>query len=558
MKKNQKSILKTIHKVFRNNSWMFIGIILLFFILITYLIVNFFVISQDNFEKQQAVKQLAVINLEEQLSVFQLCLADTDEKFDEYSILSNQYDMELQTQIALVKKLLPEESDTMLEIQTLLQDALESRRIAVLSSTTADDSQSALLRLEEDYLPQMKVISEICNDLSQRVNEDGNKQLYQLAMIAGILMGVMILIVVFMIIILHKNEKKVEKLLKKPIQEITEAMNEMEKGNLEYQLNYLSEDEMGDLANGIRNMLNILKGHINEIGIVLSELANKKYDITMEHNYTGDFIKIETAFSTIIQELNEIFKEIMQGNYEISNTGEEVKIIADCFVEGTMENAASIEELTALMQEIVSQVQNNLLKIEEIHEEEKDVAVSVNHCKNHVDTLLKVMKKTVKTSQELDKYMQHMDEISNQIRLLSLNASIEAAAAGHMGNGFGVLAEEIRKLSDQTGVITNKSKEFVKNCVDELVEGQNVLFQTGESMEIVNNDFFRIKNKVQDVYHVSKTELLEIQRFEEGIASISQVIQKDSIQAMHLSERVEEMKYSMNKMQSKMEEFQIR
>ena len=68
-------------------------------------------------------------------------------------------------------------------------------------------------------------------------------------------------------------------------------------------------------------------------------------------------------------------------------------------------------------------------------------------------------------SQTISNFVKTINEIAEQTNLLSLNASIEAARAGDAGRGFAIVAEEIRKLADQTVKAAGQIHSIVCNSV---------------------------------------------------------------------------------------------
>lgn len=116
-------------------------------------------------------------------------------------------------------------------------------------------------------------------------------------------------------------------------------------------------------------------------------------------------------------------------------------------------------------------------------------------------------------SDEISEITSLINNIADQINLLSLNASIEAARAGESGKGFGVVADEIRKLGEQTSIGVNKITEISRNVIEkvnsvntQITEG-NAVATSGISTTQSTYDCFtsiitkieEIKNMVQNI-----------------------------------------------------------
>lgn len=553
-KQHRTSILRTIHQTFMTNIRMFIGIVLLFFALTGYLIYDFYQISQENNENLKSVHALENMNLMEQQSVLKLCLASSDETYQKLLTISQEYDMALQKQIQTLKTDLPQETDTLNQINTLLQTALSSRSMAILASQSGKQD-TALEKLEEGYLPAMESISEECQKMVSTVETRGVKSIQHLMIVAGALLFVLALVVANTVRISIKKEKQVGNMVNQPLKAITLALTELEKGNLDHQIVYESQDEMGELANKIRITVGTLSGHIEDISQVMASFAEGNYCAEIGEGYEGDFIQIQNSMIQVKRELCVIFEQLKRRSQDIAQAGEQVKTISGELAENTMENAASLEELTASVEEMVAQTHLNLEKIQNANEEEQRIYEHVGESRERMQNLMSVIAGAVSTNRQLENFMHHMDEIADQIRLLSLNASIEAAVAGAAGSGFGVVAGEIRKLSEQTSLITSQSKEYMQNCTKELTKGETLVNETGSQILQIAEDFEIVKDLMQEVYRVSENQIQEMDAFEESLASMNLVVQQDSELAFQLNTQMEAMEHSLSRMKDHMEEF---
>lgn len=556
-KRKNSSILAIIHKTLGQHQKVFLLMSLLFLAVTGYFLWNLRQIQKENVEIKQAVYDLEKDNLNEQNSVFKMCLAVSEESREEYSSLSDEYDMAIQKRIQKLRQLLPEEKEKLNQIQEVLQSALQDRQLAILNGNT-ENGQKALEILEKDYAPKMQEIASMCEELSGMVTKDCQRRIVQMQEIVVAVVVLLAVVTVGLMIVSQKQKKKIERLINVPIQEIVLAMEELEKGNLQYESSYKSENEMGMLTESIRKTVNTLRDYIGNIEQVLFALSQKEYDIADTFAYQGDFVRISGAMNTIIEELNGTIRGISQEIEIVENTGEQVKETAVVLAKGTMENAATIEELSASMEEIVGQVRNNMREMENINQKEQEITSWIENCWKGIRHSQEVMEQTVETTKYLWNFMADMDEISGQINLLSLNASIEAVRAGEAGKGFAVVAEEIRKLSEQTVIVTGKSKQYIQNCTQAVENGMNEVEQTGTEMSQIAEQVRRIRDMVKTASEVSGSQLIAMQNCEEGIADMAKLVQKYSNMAEQLEEKARTMELSVEEICVEMQQFRIK
>lgn len=556
-KRKNSSILAIIHQTLGQHQKVFLLMSLLFLAVTGYFLWNLRQIQKENVEIKQAVYDLEKDNLNEQNSVFKMCLAVSEESREEYSSLSDEYDMAIQKHIQKLRRFLPGEKEKLNQIQEVLQSALQERQLAILNGNT-EKGQKALEILEKDYAPKMQEIASMCEELSGMVTKDCQRRIEQMQEIVMAVVVLLIMVTVGLMIISQKQKKKIERLINVPIQEIVLAMEELEKGNLQYESNYKSENEMGMLTEIIRKTVNTLRDYIGNIEQVLFALSQKEYDIADTFEYQGDFVRISGAMNSIIEELNCTIRGISQEIGVVENVGEQVRETAVVLARGTLENATTIEELSASMEEIVEQVKQNMQEMERINQKEQEITSWIEDCWKGIGHSQEVMAQTVETTKYLWNFMADMDEISGQINLLSLNASIEAARAGEAGKGFAVVAEEIRKLSEQTVTVTGKSKQYIENCTQAVEIGMNEVEQTGTEMSQIAEQVRRIRDMVQNASEVSGSQLIAMQNCEEGIADMAKLVQKYSNMAEQLEEKAKTMELSVEEICVEMQKFKLK
>jgi methyl-accepting chemotaxis protein len=112
------------------------------------------------------------------------------------------------------------------------------------------------------------------------------------------------------------------------------------------------------------------------------------------------------------------------------------------------------------------QAELSFQNIEKMSSEMANVSDSVEHANVQIENLTDL-------SQNIGNIIISINSIADQTNLLALNAAIEAARAGEAGRGFSVVADEIRKLAEQTNNETNKIETLVKNIQNNVVTVKN-------------------------------------------------------------------------------------
>ncbi|QGU94431.1 chemotaxis protein [Clostridium bovifaecis] len=199
------------------------------------------------------------------------------------------------------------------------------------------------------------------------------------------------------------------------------------------------------------------------------------------------------------EKMAESSKRIIEIGASISSFDSEMKHISNILIdfaedmsEVSQSNLAIVEETTASMNGVnettsiatktlntVANSSQNLMEsnveglsqIEEIGKAKEDVLNNANVMGGKIDYLIEMVNK-------VNDIVKTVESIANQTNLLALNASIEAARAGEHGRGFSVVADEIRKLADDTTHNLKGMKSLMSNMQEAANDGKNSMDQT--------------------------------------------------------------------------------
>lgn len=285
------------------------------------------------------------------------------------------------------------------------------------------------------------------------------------------------------------------------------------------------------------------------IGQIFSKSITKpieKLEVALKRLSSGDFsqkldedVKASSEICAIIKSLNlmidevvDILKEaidtskrIKESAYSLvsickdsSNVGEEVAKSIQVIAHGTSKQVEDINESSALSSRLGEKVNRCLADSHRMIEASKTVQLSTEKGLNNIEKLIFSFNKTslsdkevlkevnilAENSKKVNEITYTIKEITEQTNLLALNASIEAARAGESGKGFVVVAEEVRRLAEQSGVsageinnIVNQIRNSVNSVLEKINYSQGMNKETEVKVKETSSSFEDIKNAIK-------------------------------------------------------------
>ncbi len=325
------------------------------------------------------------------------------------------------------------------------------------------------------------------------------KSIEKTLMLIAVAVVILIAIIVFSSIYITKN-------IVNPINKILSKLKSManNSGDLTQSIDFVSNDEIGELANNF----NLMQGSFRNIIKIIVEESN---NVEIKVSETSSDIK---TLSTLIDDVYATTEQLASGIEETSASTEEINAVVteiNSNIEAIAIKAKDEAEDSLLIKERAN-------KLKMIAISSKEIAEKIN-----IQTQQKVLD-AIEKSKEVEKInvlSESILQITSQTNLLALNAAIEAARAGEAGKGFSVVAEEIRKLAEDSKStaseiknindviinavenLANTSKEILEFINTNVINDYEMIVKTGEQysedaikINNITTDFSNISNKI--------------------------------------------------------------
>ncbi|MDQ0224190.1 methyl-accepting chemotaxis protein [Metabacillus niabensis] len=341
-------------------------------------------------------------------------------------------------------------------------------------------------------LNDLHLINEYANEQYTTLQENLKNQISFVIISSAISCLVLI---IFTILLSTKMTNRITK----PLNKIAQNADQVASGNLVVDtVIYNGKDELADLNGSFTEMVKQLKGLLYTVENLSKNVEETAIELEAENK----------GLTEISNQVAVSITEMSIGSQSISNDMQEAVTLIEQMDKGFEENVILSEKSYSFGNEAVSAIQSGQRAIErqnKLMDENSKISESI---------VIATKKFTDHTS-EIENMAKSVAAIAEQTNLLALNAAIEAARAGEAGKGFAVVADEVRKLAEESSKSTkhifdmvNMIKNGIADIEQSVNNGVTIVEEQQQSMTTTTSAFDNIGTKVEEMMK-GLTELLK-------------------------------------------------
>lgn len=338
------------------------------------------------------------------------------------------------------------------------------------------------------------------------------------------------------------------RLISNPIVSLAKSAKKIAEGDLSVDVvSVKNKDEIGDLVGSFNLMTKNLRTLIEQVSINSVHVASAAEELTASAEQTT---QATDQIALSIQDIASGSDTQVQSANECSTAMKEMTI----GIQQVAETSSSVSESAIETNKEASLGNESLQKV--IHQ--------MNTINTSVEDSASVIRRLGGLSNEIGNIIGVITGIADQTNLLALNAAIEAARAGEHGKGFAVVADEVRKLAeqskesaDQIAELINKIQEDTTQAVNvmevgthEVAIGMKIVKETGEGFEKILRSIEQVTAQIQEVSAISEEMSASAEEVNASLEEVAHIAEHASSNTQNVASASEEQLASMEEISS--------
>jgi len=296
---------------------------------------------------------------------------------------------------------------------------------------------------------------------------------------------------------------------------------------------------------------------ITMLGQGLGRLAHGDLVHRIETPFAESTEKLRSEFNTSVEQLQQTMLTIISNAEAIRSGTGEISVAADDLSRRTEQQAASLEETAAALDQITATVRKTAEGATHARDVVSSAKADADKGGEVVRLAISAMSGIEKSSQQIGQIIGVIDEIAFQTNLLALNAGVEAARAGDAGRGFAVVASEVRALAQRSAEAAKEIKGLISASTTQVDQGVDLVAETGKALERIVMQVAEINHVVSEIAASAHEQATGLKEVNAAVNQMDQVTQQNAAMVEQTTAAAYSLNQETEKLTSLVSRFQV-
>ncbi|MEK1871977.1 MAG: HAMP domain-containing methyl-accepting chemotaxis protein [Rhizobium altiplani] len=267
---------------------------------------------------------------------------------------------------------------------------------------------------------------------------------------------------------------------------------------------------------------------VDALAEALGALSEGDLTRTIETPFADHLDRLRSDFNSSVAKLRAVLQEVGDNAHAIDAGAGEIRTAADGLARRTEQQAASIEETAAALEEITTTVKDTARRAEEAGTLVTRTRNGAEESGNIVRKAVSAMTEIEQSSQKIANIISVIDDIAFQTNLLALNAGVEAARAGEAGKGFAVVAQEVRELAQRSAHAAKEIESLITASNSQVRSGVTLVGDTGKALEEIVGQVQEISRHVDAIVTATREQSTGLAEINTAVNTMDQGTQQNA------------------------------
>jgi len=341
------------------------------------------------------------------------------------------------------------------------------------------------------------------------------------------------------------------------ITQVNNVLANMAKGDFSHSIDVVAQGELKSMSESVNSSSEETAKALDDILNVVSALSNGDLTQSVASNYDGKFAEVSTALNDSLRNVSKLISQTSNGVHNLVDNVNQIHQGSQDLNDRTQIQAASLEETTATMDQIMHAVGQTT-------ENARAANQLATAARSQADEGAEVMRSTIESmadireaSHKIEEIIALIDSIAFQTNLLALNAAVEAARAGEHGRGFAVVAGEVRNLAGKSSDAARDIKGLIENAVSAVEQGTERAERSDQSLQTITEGIRKVSDIVAEITAASAEQSQSITQIGAAVSELDTVTQQNAALVEESSAASETMKDEASMLSDLVKKFKV-